>query len=126
MIVCNSPKQYHQEIEASCLSALRHHCAHSDPMTSCDGCPWGPCGSLYDPCDRIFLDLLPDILRSRPDDRSLRLADQLDQCRKYDHETCQSCRHFLTCYANEDLDPMLKDVYDHLCSVGAFAGGPEE
>lgn len=118
--VRNNPEHYEEDLKKYLLPALRHHFTHASDFTACESCPYGPEGSLHDACSNIMIDLLPDVLRSFPDPLSSALADRLDLCRQYEYDTCSACPYFDRCYAEEDLDPVLEDVFNHLRSVGAY------
>ena len=106
--------EYRADIKKYCLLALRRHFTHVDGIMPCDDCPWEGQTAQYEPCDLIFLDELSDILRTYPDDESRRLADQLEICKKYDYDICSTCKYFNPCYTDEDLTPMLNEVFLHL------------
>ena len=114
-----------EEDKKEMLAALAWHVHPFDPTDYaadfCAGCPYAPFGSVNgEPCDYLFLDDLPEVLRSFGDEGSLRFAAQIERCRVYDYDNCHGCDFFDVCFADENMIPVLKAVYDHLVSIGVY------
>ena len=125
MINKDNPAKYFEDLSTYCLAALRRHTTSPCEGYACDDCPYGPENHLHDPCQRVFLHLLPDVLRSYPDDRSQQLADNMDRCLDYGYDTCAGCEFFDRCFDEEDFDPILEAAFNHLRSIGAYQAKKE-